>query len=762
MKKNQIHKRYYVFEVISQLFDKTGLFYLFIGLMVNSVNAQLVHPGGWHTQEDLTLIRTKVAAEEEPWTTGWNAAKNNGPNADFTTNPSTLITDNGAMHTAGMAAWVLTMKWVASGDKSYSDAAIDIIDTWVDVVRDFDVYGPTLTVSTGAGAMAQAAEILEHGFNGEAGWSQTDADAAKSWFKEIIYDAWTNTGTHRSTNWGTSALGGNMSMAIFMNNEYEYNYQVEAYKFGYQDTDDGCAALTDYIFDASGQAQETGRDQAHVQGGIAHLTEAALCMWNQGNDIVYAENNRLLAGVEYHARYNLGYNDLPFTSDVYNPCNVWIVSVSTDAISEEYRGEFSPVYYMSAKLFSKAGLDHPNTKEVLTHPGYSPEINNFAHPGLGMFTFVSTSSDGGGTITCDGFDAFSVIQAEDYCDEYKTGISSSGNVGYIENGDWIMFQDVDFGRGAIGFDANVSSETSGGNIELRTGSASGDLIGTFEVSTTGSWTNWETESYTIENPVSGVEDLYLVFTGNSGFLMDVNWIRFIEGDISSSTFTPDPNKTYYIDVPHHNLRLSSDGESAIPETTSTSTTGADVEWKFVDKDNGSWHIQRAAGGTLPRLRTDNTISDGTAADMQGTAWSGTYTYFDFEEGAIADTYFITLPDGPAQHVRLQIDNSGNVQMVENTRNGTWESFKITEASNDTSCDWVTIASEGEVMNFSGSKTIRYGANEVYVIKVVAGNTTCGNAVFGDPLPGVGKACQECIGSTVASIKIEAEDYDGMY
>ena len=360
--------------------------------MVGSANAQLVHPGGWHTQDDLTLIRSKVAAGEEPWKTGWDAAKNEGPDANFKTNPSALITSNGAMHTAGFAAWVLTMKWVASGDRAYSDAAIDVINTWVDTVRDFDVYGPTLTISTGAGAMAQAAEILEHGFNGEAGWNQAQADAAKDWFKQIIYDRWTNTGIQSSSNWGTSALGGNMSMAIFMDDEDAYNYQRQAFISGYPNTDDGCNSLTDYIIHPTGQAFETGRDQAHVQGGIAHLTEAALIMWHQGDELVYLEDNRLLAGVEYHARYNIGFNDLPFNSNIPNRCNIRILG-DRNAISPEYRGQLSPVYYMSAKLFSKAGLAHPNTRAVLTHPGYSPEVNNFAHPGLGMFTFVSTDSD---------------------------------------------------------------------------------------------------------------------------------------------------------------------------------------------------------------------------------------------------------------------------------------------------------------------------------------------------------------------------------
>ena len=147
------------------------------------------------------------------------------------------------------------------------------------------------------------------------------------------------------------------------------------------------------------------------------------------------------------------------------------------------------------------------------------------------------------------------------------------------------------------------------------------------------------------------------------------------GGTENTTFTPDPNKTYYIDAPFHNLRLAASGESEEPYTTSTDTTGDDVEWQFVDKGNGYWHIQRAEGGTNPRLRTDNSSS----ADMQPTAWSGTYTYYDFETGALDDTYFLTLPDAPANYKRLQIDRNGNVNMVGESNNGTWESFAITEA-----------------------------------------------------------------------------------
>ncbi len=161
---------------------------------------------------------------------------------------------------------------------------------------------------------------------------------------------------------------------------------------------------------------------------------------------------------------------------------------------------------------------------------------------------------------------------------------------------------------------------------------------------------------------------------------------------------PDPNKTYYIDSPYHNLRLAATGESEDAYTTSTNTTGDDVEWQFVDKGNGYWHIQRAAGGSTPRLRTDKTEN----ADMQSTAYNKSWTYFDFAPGAITDTYFITLPDVDSDHKRLQIDNTGAVKMVEDTRNGTWESFKITEASAPAATFYRIEAEDYDAM--SGIKT----------------------------------------------------------
>jgi len=99
------------------------------------------------------------------------------------------------------------------------------------------------------------------------------------------------------------------------------------------------------------------------------------------------------------------------------------------------------------------------------------------------------------------------------------------NVGYIENGDWIMFKGVDFGLGASAFQARVASATNGGTIEIRLDSPNGQLVGTLNVSNTGGWQNWVTRSTSIDN-LTGVHDLYLKFVGGSGYLFNINWWQF--------------------------------------------------------------------------------------------------------------------------------------------------------------------------------------------------------------------------------------------
>ena len=105
------------------------------------------------------------------------------------------------------------------------------------------------------------------------------------------------------------------------------------------------------------------------------------------------------------------------------------------------------------------------------------------------------------------------------------------DLGYIMNDCYVMYKNIDFETGAVGFKVNAASETDGGIIELRTDSPDGTLIGSCKISGTGGWSDFE--EFTCETKqCTGVKNLYLVFTGDDGYLFNVKDFEFygIKGD----------------------------------------------------------------------------------------------------------------------------------------------------------------------------------------------------------------------------------------
>ena len=99
------------------------------------------------------------------------------------------------------------------------------------------------------------------------------------------------------------------------------------------------------------------------------------------------------------------------------------------------------------------------------------------------------------------------------------------NVGWIENGDYTKVKGAAFGAGASSFAARVASATSGGTLEMRLDGPSGTVVGRCTVPNTGGWQAWTTVTCPV-NGATGTHDLYLTFTGGSGYLFNMNWWQF--------------------------------------------------------------------------------------------------------------------------------------------------------------------------------------------------------------------------------------------
>lgn len=100
------------------------------------------------------------------------------------------------------------------------------------------------------------------------------------------------------------------------------------------------------------------------------------------------------------------------------------------------------------------------------------------------------------------------------------------NVTDLQGGDWIQVRGVDFASGgAQDFRASVASASNGGSIELRLDSLSGTLIGTCTVPGTGGTQTWADTSCSVSG-ATGVHDLYLVFSGDSSPLFNIDHWQF--------------------------------------------------------------------------------------------------------------------------------------------------------------------------------------------------------------------------------------------
>jgi regulation of enolase protein 1 (concanavalin A-like superfamily) len=341
------------------------------------------HPGGWVTAEDITLVRSKLAASEQPWVKAKNSLLASGPKADYQPQPVPVVTrevggtspDGTDMKLRSDAsnAYTLMIKWVATGDIGYADAAIRIIDGWSAALVEIKGFDDRLAAAIYGNKMAQAAELAAYAV---PDWP--NKPRAQAMFRNVFYSLIKD---GAKANWGTTAMACIISMSVFLDDQAMFDQAVTAFKAGFPNLRH-YAGVTEYI-DETGENAESGRDQGHSQSGVAHLVETAVVAYNQGINLFAYGNNRLLLGMEYLAKYNLGY-DVP-----YHPFIIIDGPLYPNGISSIARGVYKPIYEMAYNYFTAAGVTGSvYTQQVIQSSGYAPEKTHFDHPGFGTLIFT--------------------------------------------------------------------------------------------------------------------------------------------------------------------------------------------------------------------------------------------------------------------------------------------------------------------------------------------------------------------------------------
>ncbi|MDD3079943.1 MAG: glycoside hydrolase family 76 protein [Paludibacter sp.] len=128
--------------------------------------------------------------------------------------------------------------------------------------------------------------------------------------------------------------------------------------------------------------------------------------------------------------------------------------------------------------------------------------------------------------------AYSKIEAENfnYIKTIYTAHDSNSedetlNLTNIRNGAWAAYYNVDFGnRTASRVMFRYAAIYDGGKIEIRLGNPQGNLVGSFDVTATAGWDDYQYGLCNIQE-ISGRQNIYLVFSG-SGNIININYFRF--------------------------------------------------------------------------------------------------------------------------------------------------------------------------------------------------------------------------------------------
>jgi hypothetical protein len=323
----------------------------------------LTHPGVGVTKGLLDNMRDRVRAGEEPWASAFvnfsaigssqtaPLIRNTGDNPDYINIPGGGQGTSGYYVIRNMAqdahtAWAQTIMWYVTGNEVYRQNAMKLLRAWSQVQSIGNIYDEQIRVSLAVYQFSYAAEILRSSPSNTSAydWTGDDTSAFVSYLNimKSKYNRW----WHFMNQHGMCVMA-TMGSAIFRNDGNDYALAVQrattnpelGTNYDFSDPANPqirngsiLAQIREVTKDVSTgatvpaniQVVEMGRDQAHPYVGIGALSAVAMTSYLQGTkvdpvlgtisgasngvNLFRFLNHRLLFGVNYLTKYNLGFD----------------------------------------------------------------------------------------------------------------------------------------------------------------------------------------------------------------------------------------------------------------------------------------------------------------------------------------------------------------------------------------------------------------------------------------------------------------------
>ncbi|MGH7240286.1 MAG: alginate lyase family protein, partial [Candidatus Saccharimonadales bacterium] len=195
-------------------------------------------------------------------------------------------------------AYNCALLWYITGDRHYAQTAIRILNAWSGTLWDFDYNDAKLLAGWTGHTLCNAAEILR--YTG-AGWSQGDIGRFTDMLMTVYYPLLRYYFPTANGNWDGAICHSLLSIAIFTDNRALFNNAIDHLLHAPVN-----GSIFKYIY-PNGECEESGRDQGHVQLGLAEFAGAAQVAFTQGVDLFSIGNDRIGRGYEYTTGYILGH-----------------------------------------------------------------------------------------------------------------------------------------------------------------------------------------------------------------------------------------------------------------------------------------------------------------------------------------------------------------------------------------------------------------------------------------------------------------------
>jgi hypothetical protein len=371
-----------------------------------AAHKSFLHPGMLHTEADLSRMKAKVRAEAARWNrllANRHSASSWKPNPQVTVfrgsgSPENYRTLYNDIH----AAYQNALRWRISGSEANGDTARDILNAWSAKLTSLNGTADKFLAAGIYGyQFANAAELMRSypGFDlarFQAMMLRVFAPMNESFLTDhngaFITNYWGN--------WDLCNMASLLAVGVLCDDRRRVEHAIDYFKHGAGNG--SIRHIIPFVHPGGlGQWQESCRDQGHTTLGVGLLGTFCEMAWTQGYDLYGYDDNRLLKGCEYVAKYNLGHS-VPFTEYTwkYGAPGVWSGSKTFTAVSPAARGDLRPIWETVYNHYvHRRGLHAPYTTAFAAKSrpeggggDYGPNSGGFDQLGFGTLTFTRTSS----------------------------------------------------------------------------------------------------------------------------------------------------------------------------------------------------------------------------------------------------------------------------------------------------------------------------------------------------------------------------------